>query len=47
MHAGEMAGSEGRFVQRTETTPEQKAVFKVLKAAEPPLVLAAESQKRT
>ena len=47
MHAGEMAGSAGRFVQRTETTPEQKAVFKVLKAAEPPLVLEAEAQKRT
>lgn len=47
MHAGEMAGSEGRFVQRTETTPEQKAVFKVLKAAEPPLILEAEAQKRT
>ena len=47
MHVGEMAGSEGRFVQRTETAPEQKAIFKVLKAAEPPLVLEAEAKQRT
>ena len=47
MHAGGMAGSEGRSVQRTETAPEQKAIFKMLKAAEPPLVLEAEVQKRT
>lgn len=47
IHAGEMVGSEGRFVQRTEITAEQKAVFKVLKVVEPPLVLEAEVLKRT
>lgn len=36
MHLGEFAGPDGRVLQRTETTTEQRQIFKALKVAEPP-----------
>jgi transposase len=38
MHLGVFSGSAGRVLQRTETTPPQKAIFSALKIKEPPLL---------
>jgi hypothetical protein len=39
MHLGEFSGAAGRVVQRTETTPRQREIFRMLEMSEPPLVL--------
>jgi hypothetical protein len=39
MHLGEFAGPAGRFRQRTETTPDQHAIFKALQLTEPRVVV--------
>jgi hypothetical protein len=39
MHLGEFAGPAGRFLQRTETTPDQHAIFKALQLTEPRVVV--------
>jgi len=36
LHLGEFSGPAGRVLQRTETTPLQKAIFADLKIKEPP-----------
>jgi len=38
LHLGEFAGAAGRVTQRTETTPEERAIFRALGVNEPPLV---------
>lgn len=45
MHLGEFAGRNGRVLQRTQTTTEQKQVFAALKVAEPPTILSATTAK--
>ncbi len=39
MHLGEFSSSEGKVLQRTETTPEQAKTFKKLGVSEPPRFL--------
>ena len=39
MHLGEFSGAAGRVVQRTETTPRQREIFRMLEMPPPPLVL--------
>ncbi len=39
MHLGEFSGTAGRVVQRTETTPRQREIFRMLEMPQPPLVL--------
>ena len=40
MHLGVFEGSVGRLVQRTETAPAQRQIFKALKVKEPPLLFS-------
>jgi len=40
MHLGEFAGADGKVLQRTETTPYQKQIFKALRVPEPPVFFA-------
>lgn len=42
MHLGEFSGPAGRVLQRTETTPEQRAILRALQIKEPPLVFQIE-----
>jgi hypothetical protein len=39
MHLGEFAGDDGRVLQRTETTAEQKQIFSAFKVSEPSRIL--------
>jgi transposase len=45
MHLGEFAGSAGRVLQRTETTPPQLEILRALQLDEPPRFLAIEPAK--
>ncbi|MGB4028224.1 MAG: IS1634 family transposase [Acetomicrobium sp.] len=40
MHLGDFSGTAGQVRQRTETTPAQKQIFKVLAVKEPPLLFS-------
>jgi hypothetical protein len=46
MHLGEFAGPAGRVVQRTESTPGQREIFKALEVHEPPLVIDVDTPAR-
>lgn len=39
MHVGEFESKGGRFLRRTESTPQQKAMFKAIGVPEPPILL--------
>ena len=41
MHLGEFSGPAGRVLQRTETTPAQRAILQALAIKEPRLILDA------
>ncbi|QZA32175.1 IS1634 family transposase [Hydrogenibacillus sp. N12] len=47
MHLGQFCTPQGMIWQRTETTPDQAAIFRALKIPEPPLVLQIDSQAKS
>jgi len=46
MHLGEFSGPDGRVLQRTETTVQQKQIFKSLNIPEPPIIFNIETLKK-
>jgi len=45
MHVADLVTPDGHVTQRTETTPDQKALFNALQLPEPPRILKVQTAK--